>query len=674
MGNPHGNGEDDDSAAAPGIVSAETGADEGGEGGTVVAAAKAVTPPSPPLRSPILENAGQPSRSVYRAAPTSNPVLTALREAGLYGVWESDRRHAITCPWSAEHVADGADATYFEPSDNAPLGTFDCRTCQKRDRHINSLLDYIGVDPSSARCKPTIRSEKGELHQVTDAAEKVLADSGNYYHSGGSIVCLRIDPFTKDVFTEVVEEQAATLALSAAADWESYEGRSKTWNRVDVPPRIVSALIKKRQHRYLLPLNGIARQPFFRIDGDKLVVTPGYDSQSGMFASFAQGEYDLPAPTEANARDALRELKSLISEFHFSSPNDEAAALSAMLAGAIRPSLRLCPAFSVSASRPGSGKSYLASLIASFAGPTGAHNTSYPTNSEEASKLVLSLMMTSPAVVCFDDMTSDWMAYGAINRLLTSETITERVLGASKTATARTASLILGTGNNIRPVRDMARRVVTIYLSPRTETITSLRYAKNPAATMKAERQRYVGYALIVVSAFIAAGCPQADVPTVPSYDDWSRLCRNSLLWLNEPDPAASLLAQVNDDPDIQAFGDLLVQWYARFGDRPTMLRTLLDRSDQDPMLKDALLELPVADRGVINRSRLGRYLARHANRIVNGYELRQAPSSERNAWSVNITDDLAKSGKLSACNLPDPYGNITRRPPVVVCEPGEVF
>lgn len=74
-------------------------------------------------------------------------------------------------------------------------------------------------------------------------------------------------------------------------------------------------------------------------------------------------------------------------------------------------------------------------------------------------------MMASPAVVCFDDMTSDWVAYGAINSLLTSQTITGRVLGASKMATAGTATLILRTGNNIRPL--IAQVGFSAFLKPK---------------------------------------------------------------------------------------------------------------------------------------------------------------------------------------------------------------
>ena len=77
----------------------------------------------------------------------------------------------------------------------------------------------------------------------------------------------------------------------------------------------------------------------------------------------------------------------------------------------------------------GSGKTYLCELIGAFAGPAKNAKVSYPTTSEEATKVVLSLLLTSPACVEFDDMDADWIPHGIIKRMLTAETITDRILG-----------------------------------------------------------------------------------------------------------------------------------------------------------------------------------------------------------------------------------------------------
>jgi len=92
----------------------------------------------------------------------------------------------------------------------------------------------------------------------------------------------------------------------------------------------------------------------------------------------------------------------------------------------------------------GSGKTYLCELIGAFGGPGGNAKVSYPTTSEEATKVILSLLLTSPAVIEFDDMDTDWIPHGTIKRMLTADKITDRILGVSKTATVSTRTLFLG--------------------------------------------------------------------------------------------------------------------------------------------------------------------------------------------------------------------------------------
>lgn len=633
-------------------TSSPTGSIEGGKGG---AEAAPPIPPSPPSRPPVRPNAELPAEpfpdEVFRPAPRSNPVIAALQRSGLYVSAKGGGRHELKCPWHAEHEDGNSLATYAEPTSQSPAGRFECDACQ--GRYVSHLIDHLDIDPASARCRPLIRNVRGEMHRIVDAAESVLAKQPDIFFSGDSIVRIRPDPITGDVTTEPVSEQVLAMTLSASLDFEGYDGRSKTWGRIDIPTRTLQSLSKKGEFRYLRELRGLARQPFIRSGTTELVRTAGYDKASAIFAAFDGASYQLPEPNEANARTALAALEEIVSEFHFASEADKASAIAAMLTASIRSSLPLSPAFSISASRPGSGKSYLASLIACFGGPGEPINTSYPTTNEEASKQVLSLMLSSPAVVCFDDMVSDWIAYPAINRVLTSETVSDRILGTNRVATARTATLIMGTGNNIRPLRDLARRVVSIYLSPRVQDITDLQYTGNPVQRVKADRARYVGYALTIISAYLKAGAPTFDLPMIPSFEEWSKLCRQSLVWLGQPDPATSLIAQVNDDPDVQLVGDLLAQWYECFRERPTMVRTVIEKADTDSDLKEALLELPVAERGTINRSKLGRFLSRHANRIVGGLELRQTHNGERTAWTVVAIDEALREKAPSAREKP---------------------
>lgn len=586
--------------------------------------------------------AGDRRNSVFTPMPGENPVLTALKQRELYKRQIAPGKHEITCPWVGEHTdARDSGAAYFEPDADHPIGGFDCKHSHGDHYHIGQLLDFLELKADRARGKARIDIIAGEMNLVRRAAERVLARQGGYYQAGGSIVVIRTDPGTGDISTEHLGEIPLTSALADAADWYKHDGRSDKPMRVDPPPRNVQALLRAQQFEYLPVLTGLSRQPFFREGDGQLVTNPGYDMATGRYAAFDAAQFAMPAPTREAAEAALALLDELLDEFRFANPADRSATLCAMLTAAVRPSLPVAPAFNITASTPGSGKSYLASAILPFAGPGAALKVSYPTSTDEATKTMLSLFLGAPAAVLFDDMQTQWVPFGAINRALTSETITDRVLGVSRTVTVGTRSLIMGTGNNVGPIRDMTRRVVTIKLHHRVATPALETYVGRPAETVFDNRGKYVAAALTIVAAWKEAGSPKAEVPSIASFGAWSDMCRQPLLWLGQPDPATSIIEQLLHDPDQDDLSRVLRAWYATLGDKPVMLRDLIEESLDDNDLRDSLLDLPVTERDVINRSKLGWYLKRNANRVVDGLELQPVPNSTRNAWRVVKVDPV---------------------------------
>jgi hypothetical protein len=578
---------------------------------------------------------------VWMPPPVENPVLAALKHQRLYKSQISPGIHDITCPWVGEHT-DGLDSgsAYFEPTESYPTGGFKCQHSHGDKYHVGDLLKFLDVDAADARANARIRIVPGEMNRIRRAAETALAVRGGFYQSGGVIVSIRTDPFTTDVRIEVLGEPALTSALSDAADWERYDKNEKKWIRTDPPARNVQA-VHKAQHYDTLPvLNGLSRQPFFRDGDDVLITSPGYDAPSGRFSAFRPEEFELPEPTEEAARAALQSLEDLLDEFRFASEKDKSAAICAMLTGAVRSSLPVAPAFNITASTPGSGKSYLAATITPFAGPGIPLKIGYPQDGVEASKAMLAALQPGPAVILFDDMQTQWLPHGVINRMLTSDTITDRVLGASRTSTVSTRTLILGTGNNVGPVRDMNRRLVTINLHHKVATPALEKYVGQPAEKVAKERGKFVAMAMTIIAAYRRAGSPKADVQPIASYEAWSDMCRQPLIWLGLPDPASSIIEQLQQDPDQDLLGHLLKAWHDAVGHRAITLRQLLDEAVQHESLQDALLELPVTFRDTIDRNKLGWFFKHSVNRVVHGYELQKAQLKERNGWRVVKVDE----------------------------------
>ena len=102
----------------------------------------------------------------------------------------------------------------------------------------------------------------------------------------------------------------------------------------------------------------------------------------------------------------------------------------------------------------------------------------------------------------------------------------------------------------------------------------------------------------------------------------------------------ARLFEQLAQDPDRETLGRLLHAWEGEFGDSPKMVREAVDGSvfgvaGTGEELREVLREI-AEERGEVNRRRLGRWIARHQGRIVDGLKFEKASgttSAER--WHV---------------------------------------
>lgn len=575
---------------------------------------------------------------VHTPAPTKNPVIVALKDHGLYKTPLGEGKHNITCPWVNEHT-DAVDhgTAYFEPNDQYPTGGFICQHSHGDQYRLGELLDFLKLQRSLARNKPLIRVIAGDLHSVVDAAEKELASRGRHFQLGGLIVSVSTDPSSNDPSIVQTTAPALTRELSIAATWEKYDGRSECWVPMDPPARHVNVLYDAQKYRHLSPLVGLARQPYFCEADGLLIKEPGYNFQTHRFGVFDPNQFPLPKPNTEAAQEALTLLDDLLSEFRFVTKADRSAALSAMMTAAVRPTLPHAPAFHIKAPTMGSGKTYLCELIGAFAGPGLNHKVSYPTSSEEATKVILSLLLTAPAVIEFDDMDTDWAPHGVIKRALTAEQVTERILGVSKTASVSTRTLFLGSGNNVGPIRDLLRRVITINLDTKCETPAAIDYEGNPLEKVRKNRGKYVSAVLTIIQAWRNAGAPKEDVSSIASFNGaWSEYCRHPLIWLGLPDPAAALLKQLNHSPDQETLVSFFEEWYKAFGPVPTTVRAAKTQMSENEKSLDVMLELSLLDmHGCINSTKLGQLLGKNADRIVGPYRLQRVRVDGRNGWSV---------------------------------------
>jgi hypothetical protein len=578
---------------------------------------------------------------VWIPRPDKNKVLTAMRDLGLYKGALGDGKHDITCPWVQEHTgAIDSGSAYFEPDDSSPIGGFKCLHGHCAERRVRDLLQFVGIEFSAARMKPTIRVMAGEIHRVVDAAERELAQSCTHYQRGGLIVTIVTDPDTLETRAQNIGVSALVHALAGIATWERFDRRTEDWCRIDPPARHVAVLVDSSTYAHLPVLIGLTRQPYLRPDGS-LMMAKGYDLPTRLFGIFDSSEFSVPQnPTRDEATAALAVLKNLLVEFSFAGDGDLAAALAAMLTAAVRPSLPHAPMIHVHAHVAGSGKSYLCELITALATPKRGAPTTFPADDEECHKLLIAELLRGAAVIEFDNMSGNLVAHQSLCTALTAEYLSGRILGASKIATVNTRTLFLSSGNNVGPTQDIARRCMIIHLDPGCEMPAARAFSRPElVGDVLRQRGRYVSAALTIVRAWIVAGRPRIECKPLAGYVDWSDLCRHPLLWLGLADPAQSLFVTMDEDPDRETLGRLLFAWHGIFGKAEVMVRDVVGRasesSDQHVELSEVLRDV-AEDRGVINRKRLGWWIKRHAGQIVNGYRfIRGTSKRSAETWRV---------------------------------------
>ena len=231
--------------------------------------------------------------------------------------------------------------------------------------------------------------------------------------------------------------------------------------------------------------------------------------------------------------------------------------------------------------------------------------------------------MKAPQVIEFDNLTSDLAPFNSLCTALTSEHTTGRILGVSKTVTVSTRTLFLSSGNNTQAVSDMARRTLTINLDPKCENPVTRTFTRpNLIDEVLRDRARYVSAALTVIRSYIVAGKPEIVCEPLAGFPHWSELVRKPLIWLGLLDPCHELFENMQQDPDRETLSAFLSAWHDAFKEKPKSLNEI--NAFHSDVLHEVVYRIAGEANGAINTRKLGHWLKKHQNRIVNDLILRK--------------------------------------------------
>jgi hypothetical protein len=421
-----------------------------------------------------------------------------------------------------------------------------------------------------------------------------------------------------------------------AATWQKYDKRAKQWEDT-LPPMFVIETLYARPSWTFPSLEGIVCAPTIRPDGSILSI-PGYDVDTGLFLDLNGTRYPaIPKQlTKDDAKEAVKILKAVFVDFPFAADHHRSAALAALLSLVARFAIQgNVPLFAVSSTTRGAGKGLLIDAIHTIATGRVAPPWTQTADEEEERKRLLAIAMAGDAAVHIDNVTQP-LGSGTLDSALTKGTVKDRILGQQVSREAPLHTVFFASGNNMIFKGDMARRVVPIDLDPRMEKPEERDdFEHSPLLPwVLQERPTLVVAALMILKAYFDAGSPSQEVNPLGSFEEWSTLVRQALIWTGEDDPCEGRQKiEAESDPEYEALNSLLMAWSDRFrSESRTVKRAIEDldaytvydkeagREVVDPKWRDIHSALAGLDKqGRINARSIGNALSRWKGRVIGG-------------------------------------------------------
>lgn len=412
-------------------------------------------------------------------------------------------------------------------------------------------------------------------HEVATEAIKALAGLDGIYQRGGNLVSVVRSPEPpkgiirppSTYYISAIDDSGLCDLLSQAARFYQLRTRGDDVVEVDVPPplRIAKIVHSRRRLPDIPVMEGVVHAPVLLADGG-IMTTPGYCRATGLYlAAGCEFPQITQSPTKADAEAARDLIMETVCDFPFAT----AAHKAAWLALALTPAARFAfdgpvPLGAFDANVRGSGKSKLADSIGMIHLGDMLPRTAPPTSDEEFRKKVTSVLLAGEQIVLIDNVTG-MLGGASLDALLTGTSWSDRILGQSK-MTGKLAALTIwyATGNNMIFEADTSRRALTVRLQSQEENPEEREGFRHPnlLAWVKANRGRLATAAVTILRAYHVAGRPKLGLAEWGSFEGWSNLVRNAVVWLGMDDPGATR-QEVREQSDREAglLRQLLAAW-----------------------------------------------------------------------------------------------------------------
>jgi hypothetical protein len=383
---------------------------------------------------------------------------------------------------------------------------------------------------------------KGELPRAIDESLALMRARGELFERGTPSMVVRVPD---DGIQEVSDDWLADY-LGRHVRYMVFNPRNNTPERVDTPPVLARRINSKKGEFGLRQLRGVITAPTMRRDGS-LLVEPGYDEQTGLLLKPGRWPAIYMNPSKEQLIAALRELWRPYEKFPFVDEVSRSIMLATVICAVIRQMLPTAPGTSFDAPDAGSGKTLLGQTVLALVG-TPPVATSVSSDEEEIRKAVLSVLREGKAGVLLDNIRGEFKS-AAIERLLTTEWYSDRLLGASQQISLPSILMVMFSGNNFKAVGDLWRRILTARIDARSDAPERRAFNLEPLSYCREHRQSMVAAALTLLRGFLGSGARRDTPERVGSFEVWDDMVRQTVIWIGKEKLFADLKADTVAQP-----------------------------------------------------------------------------------------------------------------------------
>ena len=328
--------------------------------------------------------------------------------------------------------------------------------------------------------------------------------------------------------TDIITKAKLLPLVERAVVFQTQSDRGQLSN-IGVPEKILDHILVN--HKNIPSISAMVTHPVVTAKG-RIITATGIDRDTGLLL-YGNDNFGIVKPySKVEAIKAIDRIKtSFLDGFEFSSDLDETAALALLFTAIERKLMSAAPGGLVSAAQQSTGKTTFVKMLHIMLTGRDLPVMCWPEGNEtEVQKMLLSTLLRSPELICFDNV-GDGLTFRSptLALAMTSPVFEGRILGLSRDAAVPTNVMMTVTGNNIKLANDEVHRWIKVSLttsdpSPHKRQFKHPDVLKYGLSIRNAVLQDCIG---------IIAGYRQQEERIAPAsrFPDWDALVRQSLMW-----------------------------------------------------------------------------------------------------------------------------------------------